>query len=305
MDVHLQPPMTNQNISWKTLFNGASLHLTAGFLGEHSVLLSKLLEPCSPDPPEWQSEERVNACDSCQMWLNSLLLTHAPVNHQAGLCRTWGATEVEHKAKAVFIPPWVKDRAVELCLVLSLRQPVEGQRRGCGLLWSKSHQRRSTCSHPRGNGRASSSTCILVEQHFPIDVSAGRSDQFDSHGALTATPVSVAVLHQQLVGEDTGQVESSRAGYLLRRLRGAQGHTYEVPLCEGKGAGQLHTLVAERFDRVSCARSDFVDVVPADLVVLHVADLEEESRVKASGASVEAFISGYSNLGGNRRGDMC
>ena len=222
-------------------------------------------------------------------------LTCTPVNHQTGLCRTGRATEVENKAKAVLIPPWVKHRAVEFCLILSLRQPVKGQRRRRGLFWSNPQQCCSTCS----------GTCILIQQHFPTDVSTGWGYQFNGHSPFTTTLVSVAIFHQQLVGEDAGQVESSRALHILRCMRRPQSHSYEVLFGEGEGAGQLNTLGTKGFNWVSRADSDLVDVVSPYLVVLHVADLQEDGWVNATGTSLKVFISGYPNLGRDRRRDVC
>lgn len=243
--------------------------------------------------------------DSCQMCKvsNLLNLTCTPVNHQTGLCRTWGATEVENKAKAVLVPSWVKHRTVEFCLILSLSQPVKGQRRRRGLLWSEPHHRCSTCSHLRGN--TCSNTCVLIQQHFPIDVSTRWGYQFNSHRPFTTTPISIAIFHQELIGEDAGQVERPGALHVLCCVRRPQSHSYEVLFCEGEGAGQLNTLGTEGFDWLSSARSDLVDAVPPYLVVLHGADLYEESRVDVPGASLEVFVCGYPNLKRDRRGDVC
>lgn len=58
--------------------------------------------------------------------VNLLKLTCTSVNHQTGLCSTGGVTEVENKMKAVFIPSWVKYRAIEFCLILPLGEPFIG-----------------------------------------------------------------------------------------------------------------------------------------------------------------------------------
>lgn len=229
-----------------------------------------------------------------------LNLTCTPVNHQTGLCRTRGTTEVENEAKAVLIPPGVKHRAVEFCLILSLSQPVKGQRRRRGLLWSKPHRCCYTCSHPRGGSNLSSNTGILIQQYFPIDVSTRWGYQFNSHSPFTTAPVSIGVFHQQLIGEDTGQVERSSNLHILCCMRRPYSHLYEVSFCEGEGAGQLDALGTEGFDWVSCAGSDLVDADAPYLVVLHVADFKEESRVDAARASLKVFISECPNLDRDR-----
>lgn len=99
-----------------------------------------------------------------------------------------------------------------------------------------------------------------------------RCDQFHSHSPLTTTLEHIAVFHLQLIGEDTGQVQRSRALHVVCCMRRSKSHSYEVSLCEGEGAGQMNTLGAEGFDLVLCAYSDLVDAVPTDLIVLHVAD---------------------------------
>lgn len=206
------------------------------------------------------------------------------MNHQTRLCRTRRATEVENKTKTVLVPPWVKNGAVEFSFILSLGHPVEGQRRRRRFLCSKPVQ---GCSCPGGN---SSSCRILVQQHLPIDVSTRRRYELNSHSSFTAAPVGVAVFHQQLVGEDAGQVERPRAFNILRHVGGAQCHPYVVFFCEGEGTGQLNGLGTEGFDRVALAASHLVDAVAPNLVVLHVTDLQEEGGVGAAGASLEVFI---------------
>lgn len=201
------------------------------------------------------------------------LLTCAPVNHQAGLCRTRGATEVEHKPEAVGVPSHVKQGTVEFCFIFSLSQPVKGQRRRCRLIWTKSQWCCSSCSYPRGGWSFLSWTCILVQQHFATDVGTWWGHQFHCHGPLTTTPVRVAVVHQELVGENTRQVERSRAFHILCYMRRSQSHSYEVLLREGKDAGQLNALGLEGSDGVPRAGSDLVDAFTSYLVVLHVADL--------------------------------
>lgn len=73
-------------------------------------------------------------------------------------------------------------------------------------------------------------------------------------------------------------------------MRRPKSHPYEVSLREGEGAGQMNTLGAEGFDLVLCAYSDLVNVVPTYLIVLHVADFKEESRVDTTGAGLKVFI---------------
>lgn len=222
-----------------------------------------------------------NILFSCKTFQN---LTWAPVNHQACLCWTWRATEVENKTKTVLVPPWVKNRAVEFGFVFSLSQPFEGQMR----------RSRFICSKPMQGffclGGNSTSCWILVQQHLPNNVSTRRCYEFNCHSSLTAAPVGVAVLHQQLVGEDARQVERPRAFHILRHEGRAQCHPYVVFFCEGEGTGQLDSLGTEGFDREPLAVSHLVDAVAPNLVVLHVADLEEEGRVGAAGASLEVFV---------------
>lgn len=220
-------------------------------------------------------------------------LTCAPVNQQTGLRWTGRATEVENKAKAVLVSSRGEHGAVELRLVLSLRQPVEGQRTRRGLLRTEAHQCCSTCSDP---STCSSSACILIQQHLPVDVSARWSYQLNRHSPVTATLVKVGVVHQQFIGEDTGQVERTRALHFLRDMWRPEGHLYEVSLREREGAGQLDGLRTEEFDRMSRAGSDLVDAVSPDLVVLYVADLQEEGRVEDAGTSLEVLTCGYPNL---------
>lgn len=211
-------------------------------------------------------------------------LTWAPVNHQTRLCRTWRATKVENKTKTVLVPPWVKSRAVKFSFILSLSQPVEGQWRRRRFLCSKPMQ---GCPCPGGN---SSSCWILIQQHLPVDVSTRRRYELNSHRSFTAAPVGIAVFHQQLVGEDAGQVERPRAFHILRHVGRAQCHPYVVFFCEGEGTGQLNGLGTEGLDWVALAVSHLVDAVAPNLVVLHVTDLKEEGRVGAAGASLELFI---------------
>lgn len=212
------------------------------------------------------------------------------MDHQTGLCGTRGATEVKNKAKTVLIPSWVKNRTVEFGFVLSLSQPVEGQWRRRGLFCSKPQQGGTTRSCPGG------SSSILIQQHLPIDVSTRRREEFNSHSSFTAAPVGIAVFHQQLVGENTGQVESSGALHILRHVRRAQRHSYEVLIGEGEGTRQLDGLGTEGFDGVPRAGSHLVDAVAPNLVVLHVTDLQKKSRVSAAGASLKVFICGDPHL---------
>lgn len=123
-------------------------------------------------------------------------LTCALVDHQTGFCRTRGATVVENKAEAVLMLSGVKHRTVKFRLILALSQPVKGEWWRRRLLWSKPQHSCSTCFHCRGNGNTSSNTCILIQQHFPIDVSTRWGYQFNSHSPLTAALVNIAVFHQ-------------------------------------------------------------------------------------------------------------
>lgn len=54
-------------------------------------------------------------------------------------------------------------------------------------------------------------------------------------------------------------------------MRRPQSNPYEVSVCEREGTGQFDTLRTEGFDWDSRQGSDLVDVVAADLIVLHVA----------------------------------
>lgn len=94
--------------------------------------------------------------------------------------------------------------------------------------------------------------------------------QFHSHGPLATTAVRVAVVHQELVGENTRQIERSKAFHILLCVWRPQSHSYEIFLCEGKGAGQLKALGSEGSDGVLCLGPDLVD---AYLVVLQEANL--------------------------------
>lgn len=79
-------------------------------------------------------------------------------------------------------------------------------------------------------------------------------------------------------------------------MRRPQSHPNEVFVCEGEGAGQLNALRSEGFDWVSYAGPDLIDAVSPYLVILHVADLQKESRVNPTGAGLKVLIRGYPNL---------
>lgn len=138
--------------------------------------------------------------------------TCTPINHQTSLCWTRGATEVEDEAKAVLILSRVEHGAVEFCLVLSLSQPVESQRRRSRFLWSQPRRRRRNSNSPFNS-------CIAVQHDLPADVSTRWGYHFNRHGPHTASLVCVGVLHQELIGEYTGQVERFEAFHFLRCVR--------------------------------------------------------------------------------------